>query len=180
MKLKNLTAGLFAVLLVVSCKDENKTGGVDAANAPLPETFDVTFNLTIPQDDTFQLFYTQDNSLNFGDDRSVRSVVKGSANPQDVIFKIPADVLPTNIRLDFGSNENQGEVKVNGMKFKYMDKTFEAKDSVVTKYFYMNDFQLTVDKVTQTVKAVKKAGQPYDPLMWSNDLLRDEMAKLYK
>lgn len=179
MKLTQILSITIFALTVIACKNETKEAA-PADSGKLPETFNITFNLTIPKDDTFQLYYTEDNSLNFGDDRSVKSVVKGGTAPQDVLFKLPVDVLPTNIRLDFGENKEQGDVVVNAMKLKYFDKTFEAKANLVKQYFFYNDFQLKYDEATSTVKAVVGKDGVYDPLMFSAEALKIELSKIVK
>ena len=93
MKTKNIIISIFSILTLISCKNESDKKEGDQNQAELKETFDVNFNLTISKDDTFQLYYTEDGTLNFGDDRSVKSVVKGGEAPQDVLFKLPADVF---------------------------------------------------------------------------------------
>ncbi|TAF11736.1 MAG: hypothetical protein EAZ75_01915 [Flavobacteriia bacterium] len=180
MKLQKLIFGCFILFSTLqSCKEDKKEEVGDKPQE-LKETFNVNFNLTIPKDDTFQLFFTEDETLNFSDDKSVKIVVKGGEAPQDLLFKLPEDVLPTNIRLDFGQNPEQGNIKVNSMKFKYFDKTFEAKDSLVSKYFYLLESQVKYDPSTSTISIIKKQGELYDPLMWSNQLLSDEMVKMVK
>jgi hypothetical protein len=148
--------------------------------AEAKETFDVNFNLLIEKDDTFQLYYTEDGTLNFSDDKSIKSVVKGNTNAQDVLFKLPADVLPSNIRLDFGSNPEQGSVVVNSMKLKYLNNEFIATKDLVTQYFYLLNEQVKYDPAKSSIIMFSKAGNVYDPLMWSNQLLSEEMIKLYK
>ena len=186
MKTKSILFSLVFLLSLVSCKKESdKATEGDKNNTELKETFDVSFNLVIPKDDTFQLYFTEDGTLNFGDDRSIKSVVKGNGMAQDVLFKLPADVLPTNIRLDFGDSAEQGSVIVNSMKIKYLDgkleKTFVgANKEEMTHYFYLLDTQIKYDPSTSTVSMLNPAGQLHDPLMWSNQLLSEEMVKLYK
>jgi hypothetical protein len=181
MKVQKFLLGGLIALSLFSCKDD-KTSNTEETGK-LPETFDVTFNVTITKDDVFQLYYTEDNSLNFGDDRSVKSVVKGGAVAQDVLFKLPADVLPTNIRLDFGDNAEQEDVVVNSMKFKYLKYTLEktfGPNEEISHYFYALDAQIKIDNPSKTIKLLKPKGQKHDPLMWSNQLLSEEMVKLYK
>ncbi len=178
MKLKQILASTLFILALVSCKNDTKEVAKPDA-AKLPETFNIAFNLTVLKDDTFQLFYTEDGSLNFGEQKSVKSVIKGSPTAQEILFKLPADVLPTNIRLDFGDNKAQDEITVNSMRLKYFAKTFNASENVVKKYFYTNDFQLKYDDKTSKVKAVITNGV-YDPLMWSNDALGGELTKIIK
>ncbi|MFN7044726.1 MAG: hypothetical protein ACK4M1_05980 [Flavobacterium sp.] len=180
MKIQKLIFVCFILVTSLqSCKEDIKEE-TNAKPQELKETFNVSFNLAIPKDDTFQLFFTEDGSLNFSDDKSVKIVVKGGETSQDLLFKLPEDVLPTNIRLDFGENPEQGSIKVNSMKFKYFDKTFEAKDSLVNKYFYLLESQVKYDASTSTILISKKEGELYDPLMWSNQLLSDEMVKMVK
>lgn len=178
MKLKQILASTLFILALASCKNDTKEVA-KPDTAKLPETFNIAFNLTVLKDDTFQLFYTEDGSLNFGEAKSVKSLIKGSPTAQEILFKLPADVLPTNIRLDFGDNKAQDEITVNSMRLKYFAKTFNASENIVKKYFYTNDFQLKYDAKTSKVKAVITNGV-YDPLMWSNDALGAELTKIIK
>lgn len=183
MKTKNIFLSLLVLFVIASCKNSTEKKGSDENNAELKETFDVSFNLTIPKDDTFQLYYTQDGTLNFSDDKSVKSVVKGNATAQDVLFKLPADVLPTQIRLDFGDNPEQGNIVVKNMKIKYLSKNFDVNfdaKNLLTHYFYLLDTQVKYDEATSSIIMLKPEGQRYDPQMWSNQFLSDQMGKLYK
>ena len=183
MKTKNIVLSILMMFALASCKNETTKTETTKAETELKETFDVNFNLIVTKDDTFKLYYTEDGTLNFGDDRAVLCVVKGSVSPQDLLFKLPADVLPTQVRLDFGDNVEQGDVIVNSMKFKYLknvyEKTFGAGEDI-THYFYPLEAQVKIDNATKTVKLLKPQGQIHDPLMWSNQLLSEEMVKLYK
>jgi hypothetical protein len=183
MKTKKIILSFLMVFALASCKNETEKKEGDKNQAELKETFDVNFNLIVTKDDTFKLYYTEDGTLNFGDDRAVLCVVKGSVTPQDLLFKLPADVLPTQVRLDFGDNVEQEDVIMNSMKFKYLknvyEKTFGAGEDI-THYFYPLEAQIKIDDATKTVKLLKAKGQIHDPLMWSNQLLSDEMVKLYK
>jgi len=171
---------IILALFIQSCKNDSSKSQDSQEPQELKETFNVSFNLTVPKDDTFQLYYTEDGSLNFSDDNSVKVVIKGSEISQDIIFKLPDNVIPTNIRLDFGDNPEQGSIKVSEMKLKYFDKIFEAKDSLVSKYFYLLESQVKYEASTSTITIIKKEGQIYDPLMWSNQLLSDEMVNMLK
>jgi hypothetical protein len=183
MKTKNIVLSILMMFALVSCKNDTAKTETETAKTELKETFDVNFNLVVPKDDTFKLYYTEDGTLNFGDDRAVLCVVKGSSTPQDLLFKLPADVLPTQIRFDFGDNAEQGDIIVNSMKFKYLKNTYEkvfGAGEEITHYFYPLEAQIKIDNATKTVKLLKPKGQVHDPLMWSNQLLSDEMEKLYK
>jgi hypothetical protein len=176
MKFQKILLASVMFLLIVSCKNESKE--TEAKSEKLPETFNVAFNLTVKKDDTFTLYYTEDGTMNFGDALTVKSVIKGSDAPQEILFKLPVDVVPTNIRLDFGDNKDQENIVVNSMRLKYFDKVFEAKTNLVKNLFYTVESQTKYDEATSTVILVKTPGQAYDPLMWSNELLGLELKKL--
>ena len=178
MKTTKIVLSTLLILFIASCKNDAKDTVKE--DQKLPETFNVSFKLTVKKDDTFQLYYTQDGTLNFGDALSVKSVIKGSEEPQEILFKLPVDVLPTNIRLDFGENKEQENIVVNSMKLKYFDKVFEVKENLVKKYFYLVEAQETYDEATSTISLVKPQGQQYDPMMWSNEALTIELEKLIK
>lgn len=168
------------VLFLMSCKNDGKEKETTEESGKLPETFNVSFNVTVKKDDTFQLYYTEDKTLNFGDAMSVKTLVKGSDLSQEILFKLPVDVVPTNIRLDLGDNKEQGSVVMHSMKLKYFNNIFEAKENLTKKYFYFQENQLKYDEATSTLTLVNTEGQTYDPLMWSNELLGVELEKLVK
>jgi hypothetical protein len=91
MKTKNLVLSILMMFTLASCKNESTKTETNKAETELKETFDVNFNVVVTKDDTFKLYYTEDGTLNFGDDRAVLCVVKGNAAPQDLLFKLPAD-----------------------------------------------------------------------------------------
>jgi hypothetical protein len=166
---------LLALTLLSSCKGKEEQ--TEKATKE-PEVFEVGFNLTFSKDDVFQLYYTEDGSLNFNDEMSIRLPQKGSENPQEVVFKMPNNVLPTNIRLDLGENPEQKSIVVNSMRLKFYDNVFEAKDSLVSRYFYLLENQVKYDNKSSVISIVTPEGVFYDPLMWSNELLTDEIKKV--
>lgn len=181
MKLVKILSSALIVLVLASCKNDAKDEVKDEAQK-LPETVSVIFNVKVQKDDTFHLLYTEDSSLNFTGEKSIALLVKGSPQPQDIIFKMPVDVFPTNIRLDMGENKDQGEMDINSIKATYYDASFEHKEPAgfAKKWFYYNDFQLAVNDNSNKVKGVIGNDKRYVPLMWSNEVIRDEFIKLVK
>lgn len=182
--LKFLFLNVVLVTLFISCKEEKANDKINNEPQELKETFEVNFNLTISKDDTFTLYYTEDGTLNFGDENSVKAVVKASDIAQDVLFKLPADVLPNQIRLDFGDNPEQGSILINSMKAKYITKEFSVNfndhEDGAKHYFYFLENQVNYNPLDGKATFLKPEGQIYDPLMWSNQLLSEELEKLYK
>ena len=45
--------------------------------------------------------------------------IKGSEAPQDIVFTLPKDVLPTQLRLDFGMTKDQAPIIINSFSMNY-------------------------------------------------------------
>lgn len=181
---KFLFLSIVLATVLTSCKEKKTIDENILEPQELKETFDVNFNLTVTKDDVFTLYYTEDGTLNFGDDRSVKALVKGNTAKQDVLFKLPVDVLPNQIRLDFGDNAEQDSVLIHSMKAKYLANefavNFKDNEDGAKHYFYILESQVEYSPDQEKVTFLKPEGQIFDPLMWSNQLLSDELEKLYK
>lgn len=184
MKSTKILLSALTILFILSCKNDKKENETVVETEKLPETFNIAFNLTVTKDDVFQLYYTEDGTLNFSDAMSIKTVIKGGETAQDVLFKLPVDVLPTNIRLDFGKNIEQGVIGINSMKLKYIDKSFDVNfkdpNNSIPHYFYFINTQINYNEANSTITILNKEGQNREPLMWSNELVTDELEKLYK
>lgn len=177
MKSKFIIACLLFAITLISCKEEKTTEEVKTVEKP--KTFDVTLNMVVNQDDNFQIFYTDESTPEFDEKKSLWIPVKGSANPQDIIFNLPEEVIPSNIRIDLGNNEKQIAMKLNSFKMSYFDKSYELKDTLILKNFIIGD-QLKYDKATSTLTPNKGAATNYDPLLFPQDNLKEEIEKIVK
>jgi hypothetical protein len=166
MKSRIVIASLFLSVVLYSCKDTKKE---EATITEKPETFDVTLNMVVKNDDKFQLYYTDESTLDFDDKKSFFVPVKGSENPQDIVFHFPEDVIPSNLRVDLGSNA----------KLSYYDKSFVLKDSLVLVNFVIGD-QLQYDKKTGILTPSQGQAEVYDPLLYPQSNLKEEILKLIK
>lgn len=126
-----------------------------------PNSFKAIFEVVAKHDDRFHLYYTEDGSINFSEDKSLWADVKGSDASQNVVFDFPDDIVPTQLRIDFGSNPDQGQMEIKNFKMTYYGKTFEAKDKFFFDYFGSNVNTVTVDKDKAIITPIKKAGTDY-------------------
>ncbi len=140
MKLKVLI-GLLSLSLIFSCQNKTEENKKNAEETLTPEqqTFNVEMDVKAENADDFALYYTQDNSINFSDKEVIWRGVKGGMANERLIFNFPEDVLPTNIRIDFGINKDSKEVILERFKISYFNKTIEAKGSEFLYYFMVND-----------------------------------------
>ncbi len=175
MSLRVIVTGLLFSLAFISCKDDKKKDST--AKEEKAQTFNVTLNMVVKQDDNFQIFYTDETTPQFDEIKSMWLPVKGSETAQDIVFHLPEDVLPTNIRLDLGNNSKQTAMKLNSFKMEYYGKTYELKDSLITKNFVIGD-QLKYDKATSTLTPAQGNAQAYDPLLFPQDNLKEEIIKI--
>ncbi len=181
MKTKFIAFFIVMAFAFTGCKDEKS---VDSLEVVKPEVVDKSFKVTLKvivnKDDDFSLFYTEDGSADFKT-APIWLGVKGSTNEQEIVYTLPEDVIPTQIRLDFGMKQDQGDIILKGFKFEYMGKTFEKSGSEVAIYFTPDLTKCTFDAATGTIKAVVKDGQRQYPSLYPNTLpVQTEIDKLVK
>ena len=176
-KIKNLI--VVVTLVFVSCKNDSKTNSAEAPKEEVNKSFNVIVDMVVKKDDNFQIYYNEDGSQAFTADKLINVDVKGSDTPQEITFKLPKDVLPTNLRFDLGSNKMQDEIKMVNFRMKYLDKTFEAKDSILDFYFGYNA-QIKYDKKTSIAKINAPTGELYDPIFIAKSNLQEELKKMVK
>lgn len=183
MKIRLFLVGLLVSVSLISCKNSEEKTQEPVANQETKPTnaFRITLTAIVPNDDSFQLYYSQDAyGTPYKEENSLWKEMKGSPNPQDIVFDLPEDVFPSFLRMDFGTNENQKEITVRNFKIEYMNKKFEAHDAQFFNYFIPNESIKSTDKVLSKVILGKKPDNTYDPLFYSEKALYDEIQKLIK
>lgn len=184
MKIKSFIA-ILSLLVFASCKkeaenaaDNTKTTEVAVQEAD-KNLLKVSFDLIVKKDDNMHLYYTEDGSINFDEKKSIWIPVKGSDNVQEVVFKLPENVLPTHLRVDFGygKNEAQSDVELKAFRLRYLDKMFEAKDTMVFNYFYPN-LENTVVPAKTAILQRKSKDQPNGPILYPHAPLTEELKKI--
>lgn len=177
MKTKILAIVIVIVSVFTSCKEESTKPEAVADKAA--NNFKVTVNVTVKEDDNFSLFYTEDGSTDFTTIQPIWVNVKGSSSPQDVVFTLPEDIIPTQIRLDFGINKEQETILINNFSMAYLDKFFQAPGEQFYIYFDPDLSKTIFDKDKKTIDAVVKDGVRQFPSFYPNTKpLGDEITKL--
>ena len=178
MKAKNLGLIFLVAFSIFSCKN-NKSE--NATTEPVKEikNFKVTLELIAKKDDNMHLYFTEDKSINFTEEKSVWAPIKGSDQVQQVVFNLPEDAIPTDFRMDlgYGVNKDQKEIVLKNFKMEYFDKTFEAKDSLIFNYFYPNKDNTVLDVKTATLRRIK-ADQLMAPSLYPHTALQEELIKM--
>lgn len=182
MKSGKIFLSAMVAILLFSC-NENKTTTTGEPVEKIEddkEIFKVTLNAIVTKDDAFQIYYMDDDSKPFEEKKSIFVDIKGSPAPQDIVFKLPKDELPNFLRIDFGVNKEQSDIIIKNFKINYLDKVFEAKDSLFFNYFVINEETMTKDVSKSSLKPKLLADGKYDPISYSEIGLYNEIQKLVK
>ncbi len=174
-----LTLSLIA-FVTVSCKDDKKQETNDQPEqkeAPAKENFYVEMDAQADKKDDLALYYTEDGTNNYTPEKALwRTVNPGEQ--QTLVYDLPLNVLPSNIRLDFGTNKAQEWVTVSRIKFAHQGNNFEIKGSEFLQYFDNNVFKTEVDSVKGTI-TFKKDGNTYvTPYYTPNVKLVEKLSEL--
>jgi hypothetical protein len=184
MNVNKILLGLLVTLTLLSCKNESQKTTEESSTektAVNENAFVITFNAIVKKDDSFQVYFkaVDDDKVPFEEKNSMYVDVKGSDQPQDIVFSLPEDALPNQIRLDYGINKEQSEIKVNGLSVKYLGKTIDLKGAEFFKHFIFNQSSVKIDTVKSTITPIMDNGN-YDPMSYSEKLLNDKLLGLTK
>lgn len=172
----------FSVLLlaitmsIVSCKNE-KTTDKETVKVEQDNSFKVVMDLIVEQDDSFQIYYNEDGTNDFSPENYVNVDIKGKPEHQEIVFKLPEDVLPKQLRFDIGSNKEQKEMKIIAFKMEYLDKKFEAKDTLFWNYFG-NNTSIKYIREKAIVVPLPNNTEGYDPIFGGTETLSQELTKM--
>lgn len=184
MRSKFLIAAAILFVAVTSCKkEEAKPAEATAPKVEEKKFFNVEITATAERDDDFAVYYTEDGTINFTGEQAVWGGIKDAqTEPKTVVFNLPEDVVPTDLRIDFGLKKGaeQGDVVLYGIKFKNYNKSFEIKGQDFPKYFFNEAVKTEVDAVKGTVKILKNPASDITPFFYPTQLLLDEVAKITK
>lgn len=160
MKLR-LFIGLLSLSVAFSCKNQSEENQTSEQQKPEQKTFQVELDVKAEKADDFALYYTQDNSINFDDKQVLWHPVKGGMVAEKVLFDVPEEILPTNVRIDFGIKKDCKEVTLEKIKFSFLQKSIEAKGSEFLYYFMPNEkVDAIPDMQKGTITFKKKAEFP--------------------
>lgn len=171
---KLMKTRIIALVLVVastlfSCKNDKAETNKEAAVAETPNNqFKFTLNVIAKSEDDFCLLYTQDGSTNFKDE-VVWQHVKGNPNEQQVVFVLPADTYPTQLRFDLGIKKEQEDIILKSVVCEYKGKKKEIYGSELGLLFRPDESKCTFDPTTGVIKAIVKDGLKQIPSMYPQE-----------
>ncbi len=181
MKSKIVLVLSTATLLMMGCKKEKDIENLEVVNQEVvEESFSVTLDFIMKKDDDIALYYTTDGSTDFGKTPPIWQAVKGSEVSQQLTFKLPAGVKPTEFRFDFGLKKDQGDVYFTKVTFKNkgLEKVISCPDMV--QFFRANETYCTYDAATGLIKSKTINGVVQSPSIYPHEKnLLPELEKLF-
>ncbi|KGO89072.1 hypothetical protein [Flavobacterium suncheonense] len=146
---------VFSLCFFASCMRDNDS-----------QLYRMNIDVVMKQNDSIQVFYTNDGTINFNEGASFWVKVKGKDKNQKIDIRFPKNALPTQVRLDLGRNPKQGEIIFNKFEFVYKNHKFEAKGKDIYKYFRIDQSNTVLDEKSGAL--TRKAQQPNGPSLYPN------------
>lgn len=181
MKAKIVLLVTLISTLLIGCKNEKSVDSLEVVQQEvLDDNFKITLDVIVKKDDNLSLYYTEDGSIDFSNAPPIWVGVKGSDGSQEVIFNFPQEVRPTQLRLDFGMNEEQPDVVFEMITMEYMGQSRVIARPELVSFFRADDSKCSFDHVTGVIKALAKDGKRQYPSLYPHEsALAAELAKLF-
>jgi len=181
MKPRLIFTIFLSMFILISCKDkevQNEDNKVVPEQEVKKDNIIVTLTAVVKKDDSFQIYFKNEDSEAFTEEKSFFVEFKGSETEQKIVFSLPEDEYPNYIRLDFGVNKEQDPIEIKNLTFKFYEKSFEVKGEDFSNYFYSNGSIEIADKTKGVLKLIVGKDGNYDPMSASADGLRKQLEEL--
>lgn len=180
--MKRFVVVLALASMVISCKDDKKVSTEETKaveEVTVKENFSIEMDVQAAKKDDFAVYYTENGTNEFSETSVAWKGVKGGPDVEKLVIDLPADVAPTNVRLDFGLNKDQESVTVKNIKIIYYGKELSFKGSEFFNYFIKDDkFKTDIDAAAGTLKISKNGTAFATPYFYPRQELIDAIKKL--
>lgn len=166
-----------ALVTFSACKNEKKVEvPKEVITQVLEPNFIVEIEAKVSAKDDFAVYYTEDKSNEFDGTMAVWIGIDGGDKFQKVALHLPQEVVPTNIRIDFGINKDQKDISVKNVTMLYQGMSFVIQGDKFFDYFIdTKEFPATVDPVNGTLEIKYEAGKFKTPYFYPTEKLLMEV-----
>jgi len=158
--LRNRIVGFSILLLTLGCKDfivVDKTA-----------QFAIILDLYMEKDDALEVYYTTAENDKYNRKQRVVSKVHGQLCAQKIQIDLPEGVYPASLRLDFGTNRQQGVIKLVDVEMHFGEATVLEGVSEFRASFAPNAF---IENFTNSGKIrFVNTAKRYDPYFTSKPM----------
>jgi len=163
--MKTPTLILFLLILTACGRGtKNDTATIDRIDHKIK----VVVNATVLEDDVFEVYYYEHGQETFHPLDFVSSSVIGDSMPQDIVFELPKLIYPERIRLDFGKNKNQKNIKLNALKLVCDSKEYIFGKDEISNSLKPSKF-IEFSKENQIITPKEIEGR-YDPYFYTKNI----------
>lgn len=162
---------LFSTVLFGCKKEQSNDIPLPAQQPIISSSFQVAIDVIAKKTDTFGLYYTSDGSINFFTIPPVWQSINGNDTLQRIIFTVPDKIIPTQIRIDFGMQQDQPDIILRKITLLYNNKIAEIEGPHIFDYFQNDPKQCNVDVQSGTIVAKIKDGKRRTPSIYPNPKL---------
>lgn len=182
MKINLFLAIVSSLTILISCKHEKSVDELPLQRTGLNDNFlKVKLDVLVKHDDNFCIFYTTDGSTDFTKIEPIWKDVKGSDDYQNIVYELPEEIKPTQLRLDFGIHKDQPDIVFRKITLTYKDKIEEIGLPALGNFFRQDDSKCTFDSKDGIIKAVFVSGERKFPSLYPREEnLGPLIQKLYK
>jgi len=150
---------------------------VEAVQPQAEYGFKVTARVISKTTDDFCLHFTEDGSINFGENM-VWMPVPGNQELQNVDFFLPEEAYPTELRLDLGLKQTaEDTIYLKSLNFDYNGKKLDIVGQQLGQYFRADENHCTFDPVSGAIIPIVKNGKVQHPVLYPHEV---ELGKALK
>ena len=179
MKFNILVLAAAILFLFSSCKKDVKEPEAQDKSSTT-EVFEPNFIVEIVAKvsamDDFAAYYTEDSSSNYEGSKAVWTGIDATDKFQTIKLNLPQEIVPTNIRLDFGLNKNQQKISIKEITMLYQGISFKIAGDKFFEYFLdTKEFPAIADPTNGTLEITYKAGTFKTPYFYPTEKLLKEI-----
>lgn len=147
-------------------------------NRTIESDFTIKLDAVIKKNDSIHTYYTTDGTINFNEENSFWTQVKGNKKNQKITLQFPYNVVPNQFRLDFGKNRNQPDIVLNKVECVYKNNSFVLKGKEIYKLLRVDQANTILERDLGILKRLYPK-QLNGPSLYPNgDFLRKKLEEL--
>lgn len=181
--MKNFLLSILLICLSInltSCNEKKGRNNLDVSEESdkgQSKGLVITLEGIFPTNDTYQLFYSNDDK--FLEEKSIKTPVFGQPVIQKVVFILPENIKPQNLRLDYGVNAEQKSITIKTVEFLYNENKLVVNNKDFYGKFFVNGQGSIYNLVNLTIELNNNLDGIYDPFAISTAELKKGLNKIY-
>lgn len=173
MKTKAILLALISIAFIACKKTDETKSTIESTEIKeervVKEFFSIEVTANASKKDDFAVYYTTDNTDNYTPEKAVWRSISGDNKDEILYFDFSQEIIPTNIRFDFGINKEQDSVEIKNIRVSFYENYFDIKGSEFFNYFATNpEFKTEIDPTNGSLKILKNGSEYKTPFYYPN------------